>query len=83
MTAKQYFRRPVPSGGNEFSQFGFLVIVPQQSPWQSKIAQSNLAVGIDQDIGRLNIPVHKAGRMNILKAFGYLIDDIFLVQLIK
>ena len=81
---QQDLRRPVPSRGHVLRQHlvGDLLGAVDR-PRQPEIGDLRVALRVEQQVARLQIPVDKFPRMHVLERFEELIDDKLLVYLFE
>lgn len=84
ISAEENLRSTVPSSCYIFSQNYLIVrVVLLQRAYQPQIAQLHLTGLIDQDVGRLNIPMYQLSRMQVVNSINKLIEDIMLVYFLE
>ena len=82
--AQQQFGRPIPPRGdiighnNQLLVGGLLL-----EPHESEVAKFGLAVLINEDVGRLEVPVDEVGVVEVEDGFGNLVDDELLVPFLQ
>ena len=45
-----------------------MVVIRIRNPGQTEIADPQIAVGVDQEVGGFEVPVQYVGRVNVLQA---------------
>mmetsp|Transcript_35640 Transcript_35640/g.57417 ORF Transcript_35640/g.57417 Transcript_35640/m.57417 type:complete len:443 (+) Transcript_35640:359-1687(+) len=83
--AEQDLRRTVPARGHIVRQHWILcvVLLLHNTPGQSEVADLHLAVGVEQNVRRLDVAVQHLSRMHELERLEELIDDVLLVNLLQ
>ena len=76
LKAEHDLRRSVPPRGNVLGhETGILIRVCGEAPCKTKIANFELAIRIDEQITRLQIPVEDVSGMYVFEATEDLIDE--------
>ncbi len=78
--AEQHLRGAVPAGGHLVSEHAALNEARAQGAHQPEIADLELALGVDQQVGRLEVPVQQPGRVQVLHGLEQLVDQVPVVH---
>lgn len=73
LRSEKHLRRPVPPGRHPLRQNRAQLLGIQRSH-ETKIAQLDSAIRVDQYVGRLEVPVYQFGGMQVLERFGELVE---------
>ena len=67
----------VPSRGYIFCHVpGILLGINRETTSQAEVANLQIAVLVDQNVARLQVPVYDAGRVHIFQTAHYLVQEI-------
>ena len=74
-------RRPVPSGGHVLGHKSSVLLGVFQKPaGQPEVADLELAVGVDEQVARLQVAVEHVGRVDVLEPTQHLVDEGLVVR---
>ena len=68
--------RPVPPCGHVLCQHPRVVVAGVAHPGQPEVADLEVAVGVQEDVGGLQVPVEDVGRVNVFQSPENLIEEI-------
>lgn len=76
LEAQHDFRRTVPSGSDVFCHVtGILLRVDRETSGKTKVANLELAVGIDEQVSGLQVTVQNVGGVDVFETAKNLVDE--------
>lgn len=82
LEAQHNLGRAVPSSGDVFRHVsGILLWVDREAARETKVANLELAVGIDEQVAGLQVTMQHIGRVNVLEATEDLVDEGLKVRI--
>ena len=70
------FRGPVPPGGDVFGHESRIIVGARRGPRETEIADFQVAIGIQQQVGRFQVAVKNVRRMHGLECAEGLVNEV-------
>lgn len=77
------FGRAVPAGSDVFSHETGVVLLRSGGSGKTEIADLEIAVGVEEEVGRLQVSVQHVGRVHGLERSQSLVDEVLAVVVRK